>query len=114
MIYSLERALEESAKSVVPGGPEGKLGRKVHAHVVYPHQIIIGTQGSAFARALNRGFTSTAKKGLALRFEVTGGERYRKRVRVAGRHFFEKWLELAPPIVDSVYRASFYDLKAGR
>jgi|SRR5215831_1795850 len=111
MLLRLEGALTTMARSVVPGGPTGKLARQVHARRVGPNRIVIGTFGSQFARALDRGFTSTPKKARALRFEDQGELVFTHRVKVAGRHFYEKWLASTPPIVEAIYDASFYDIK---
>src|SRR5262249_40079345 len=57
------------------------------------------------------GFTSTAKTAKALRFEQEGQVFFRKRVRVRGRHYYEEWLAMTPPIVEAIYEASFYNIK---
>lgn len=111
MMERLRESLQTMARSEVPGGPIGKLAFQVHARRLAHDRIVIGTVGSQFARALDRGFTSTAKTGKALRFEEDGTVFFRKRVRVAGRHFYAKWIESAPPIVEAVYEASFYNIK---
>lgn len=114
MLTRMEVGLQEMARAVVPGGPDGKLGRQVHARRV-SHSgrtaVVIGTIGSQFAKALNRGFTSTPKKAQALRFNESGKLVFSMRVHVAGRHFFEKWLEGSPSIVEAVYARSFYNIK---
>jgi hypothetical protein len=117
MMRRLTHAVEVGCKEVVPGGPEGRLGRQVHARIVHgegrSNRIVIGTIGSEFARALDRGFTSKASTtgGKALRFSDSGSEFYRPKVHVAGRHFFAKWLALTPPLVESIYEASFYNIR---
>jgi hypothetical protein len=110
MMFRLEAELLAMAKSLVPGGPEGRLGRQVHAWRVGP-RVVVGTVGSEFARALNRGFTSTPKTKRVLRFEEGGEVFFRPRTRVAGRHFFEAWLAAAGPIVEATYESSFYNIK---
>lgn len=111
MMLRMEIELVASYKSFVPGGPNGRLGREVAAKRLAGGRVVVGTFNSRFARALNRGFTSTAKKGKALRFEVEGGRVvYAKRVKVAGRHFHEKALAAAGPIVEANYDRFFYDI----
>ena len=110
MLRSLENELAAAARAVVPGGPGGRLGRQVHARRV-GNRIVIGTVGSKFARALDRGFTSTPKTARALRFGDGGGTVFTMKTRVAGRHFFAKWIALTPPIVERTYNASFYNIK---
>lgn len=117
MLERLRQSLERAARDVVPGSPTGRLGRTVHARLVsgggVSNRLVIGTVGSDFAKALNRGFTSKAitTGGKALRFEDGGEVFYRPKVRVAGRHFYEKWLEITPPIVEAIYEQSFYNIK---
>ena len=112
MMLRLERALEQTCAELVPGGATGRLGRQVHARRLQHDRIIIGTFGSQFAKALDRGFTSTPKKARALRFEDNGETVFTMRVRVRGRHFFAKWLAATPPIVEAIYDQSFYDIKS--
>lgn len=109
MMIRLENDLQTAARAVVPGKSTGRLAMQVHARRV-GSRIVIGTVGSQFARALNRGFTSTPKKARALRFD-DGGEVFTMRVKVAGRHFFEKWIALTDPIVESTYASSFYNIR---
>lgn len=114
MLQRLQTELTQMAKSVVPGGPDGRLGRQVHARMVRggsTQRIVIGTIGSEFARALDRGFTSKPKNAKALRFVIDGDVYFRMRVRVAGRHFLPKWVAMAPPIIEAVYDSSFYNIK---
>src|SRR6059058_350430 len=73
MLLALELSLVESYKSFVPGGANGRLGRQVGAKRLANGRIVVGTFGSRFARALNRGFTATAKQGKALRFQADDG-----------------------------------------
>jgi len=102
----IEELLVASFKSFVPGAPDGRLGRQVVAKRLSRNQIVVGTFGSQFAKALNRGFTSTPKHGKALRFSDGS---YSKYARVEGRHFFERALAAAPAIVESAYMAFFRD-----
>lgn len=116
MMLRLQQDVQTAARSVVPGSPEGRLGRTVHARLFrgggVSNRVVVGTFGSEFARALNFGFTSTVKTGKSLRgFEDEGSTVFTRRVRVAGRHFFEKWLVITPPIVEAVYERSFYNIK---
>lgn len=115
MMRRLEDSVEMACREVVPGGAEGRLGRQVHARLVHgegrSNRIVVGTVGSEFARALNFGFTSTPKNGKQLAFTDDGVDFVRPRARVAGRHYFEKWLALTPAIVETVYERSFYNIK---
>ena len=101
----------DMARAVVPGGPTGKLALQVRTRRLTHDRIVLGTFGSQFARALDRGFTSTAKKGKALRFEDEGEVVFVKRVHVGGRHFYAKWVAAAPKIIETCV-ASFRDIKA--
>jgi hypothetical protein len=123
MLRRLTTQVQHACRAVVPGGPDGKLGRQVHARIVHgggvSNRIVVGTIGSQFARALDRGFTAPSSRfndgkptGKSLRgFEHGGKLVYTRRVRVAGRHFYPKWLALTPPIVEAVYDQSFYNIK---
>lgn len=123
MMRRLEHNIETAAREVVPGGAEGTLGRQVHARTVrgkgVSNRIVIGTVGSEFAAALNRGFTAPSRNfnggeptGRSLRgFDAGGKTVFTRRVRVAGRHFYAKWLQLTPPIVEATYERSFYDIR---
>lgn len=107
MLTRLEVALVANYREHVPGDPMGRLGRQVAAKRLRK-QVVVGTWGSEFAKALNRGFTATAKKGKALRFEINGEVIYRKRVRVPGKHFHEAAIATTPPIVEAIYEMSFF------
>jgi hypothetical protein len=115
MLRRLQVEVEAMAKSVVPGGANGTLGKQVHARIVRgggtSQRLLIGTVGSEFARALDRGFTSKPQSARALRFEEGQELVFTKRVRVAGRHFYAKWLAGTPPIVEAVYASSFYNIR---
>lgn len=117
MLERLRVELEQKARDVVPGGPGGTLGRQVHAHRIR-NRILIGTVGSEFAAALDRGFTAPSKRfnqgkptGRSLRgFSHQGKTVYTRKIHVAGRHFYEKWLALTGPLVQRIYASSFHDI----
>jgi hypothetical protein len=111
MIVRLAEAAEKACAEVVPGGASGTLGRQVKGRVLSRTDIVIGTVGSAFAKALDRGFTSKPKHAKALRFDTEGKLVFTMRSRVAGRHFFEKWLAIVPPLIEAIYDQEFYDVK---
>lgn len=108
MMRHLESALVTDYRSFVPGSPTGRLGSQVQARRLARNTIVVGTFGSKFAKALNRGFTSKAIRGggKALRFDDGS---FRRVVHVEGKHFHEKALVSAPPIVEAIYMDFFYD-----
>lgn len=110
MMARLQTALVANYRSFVPGAPMGRLGSHVAARRFTRRNLVVGVFDTPYAAALNRGFTATAKKGKALRFEIDGEVFFRKRVRVAGRRFHEKAIASSGPIVEAIYDAAFYDV----
>lgn len=120
MLARLEEELVISYRSFVPGGPNGHLGRQVGAKRLASGRIVVGTFGSRFARALNRGFTAPSARFRAshpnrvLHLNTPGGPEYVRRVVVRGRHFHEKALAAAPAVVEANYARWFFNIKDGK
>lgn len=111
MMSALETELVASFRSFVPGAPMGRLGRQVQSRRLSNGRIVVGTFGSRFAAALDRGFTSSTESGRALRFVDNGQVFYRRRIHVRGRHFFAKAIAASDPIVKANYFAFFDNLR---
>jgi len=109
MMRRLETQLVDGYRAVVPGRPLGRLGIQVQSRRLARGSIVVGTFGSKFAKALDRGFTSKPKNKRALRFNVGGTKKFAARVHVEGKHFHEKAIADASLIVEAVYMDFFFD-----
>ena len=99
MLRELQIALVANYKAQVPGAANGRLGRHVAAKRL-KRGVVVGVFGTEFARSLNYGFTSIAKNRKALKITLDGGDViFRKRVKVAGRHYHERAILTSGPIV---------------
>lgn len=115
MMADIGHKLVDDMKLLVPGQPEGRIGRTVHSYRTARDRVLVRI-GFRYASALNYGFVARPEGDKkAIRFTTEDGTVvFTKVIRVRGRRFFEAGLARAHPIVRHEYSRFYSNLHAPR